>query len=116
MNLIFDENKTTRENVESNAKKIGLDALDFEQNYLLNKVGQKNPNPNGLPDSGVIAHGHVDVIGNEDKIWLYVGTSIFQGVRTSPLISFEKTDTGYKFETENSFYELNRQEVSNIDN
>lgn len=94
--------------VKKNADKLGLsDIPDIE--YSLKKVGEKNPNPYGIESSGIMSEGQVYLVGNKDYVWLYVTGMRFNGwFKTSPILKVEPTETGYKFETENSFYELNK--------
>lgn len=86
-----------------NAKKVGLDKLDFEERYSIKKTSTKNSGY--APDySGIF--GSILLIGNDDFVSLYVH-NFGEWFRTSPVVSVTKKNKNeFTIETENSFYSL----------
>jgi hypothetical protein len=91
--------------IEKNARKVGLDKIDFERFYTLIKMRSKRKSQVGYPDKFVAAKGLVSIVGDQGYVWISVenDTGWF---KTSPVISCKKVKNGYKIETENSFYRL----------
>lgn len=85
------------------AKLVGLDKIDFNRPYSINKIECKNQSPNGIPDSGFITKGQPFVIGNEKQAALYIKDS-FGYFRTSVVLSVVEVVNGYRVETPNSVY------------
>lgn len=92
--------------VTKQAKKLGLDKLDDNAIYDLHKISSKNQNPNGIQDRGYIDSGFVQIIGDKGHTMLYISGRGFSWYRTSPILKFEQDGEIFKFETENSTYEL----------
>lgn len=91
--------------ITENAKKVGLDKINYKEFYQLKKIGAKNKNPRGYPDEYFVIKGLPYVIGDKEYVWLY-----FNGIRawfkTSPIVKVEEIEGGYRFETLNSVYEM----------
>ena len=104
MNIYPGVKKYTKD-IEANAKKVGLDKVDFTKNYVLSKTGAKKESSHGYPNEMEAARGQVQVIGNEDYVWILVSDHSYW-FKTSPILSVRKVKDKYKIETENSFYEL----------
>lgn len=92
----------------------GVADIDFEQTYTLIKKGAKVKSGMGYPDEMVaLEQGSFSVVGTKDilsdevLVWI-VGESLFGWFKTSPIISCKPIKSGYKIETENSFYELRK--------
>lgn len=95
--------------IKSNAKKVGLDKVDFNDTYTLKKLGAKTSSPRGYPDAyTVIRNGYVRLIGNEEFVAIYVA-SLRDWFKTSPVVKVEETNEGIRIETENSIYLLESQ-------
>jgi hypothetical protein len=93
--------------IRANAMQVGLDKLDYEGFYTLKKLGAKNESPLGYPNQYTVIKGSVCLIGNEDFVAIYM-TGISEWFKTSPVMSCKKTKQGFKIETENSFYLLEK--------
>lgn len=91
--------------IKKNAKKLGLDKLDYDTRYTLFKLSAKKKSSVGLPDNFLVDSGFVFLIGNESFTSIYL-SGLMTWFKTSPIIAFKKSKKGYAFETENSFYEL----------
>ena len=92
----------------------GVGDIDFEQTYTLIKKGAKVQSRMGYPDEMVALErgsfsivGTKDILSDEVLVWI-VGESLFGWFKTSPIISCKPIKTGYKIETENSYYELRK--------
>lgn len=92
--------------IRAKAKTLGLDAIE-ETFYNLVKTGVKNPSKNGIPDSGHMIRGVPFLVGDGNVVWLILET-VARWFSTSPILSCTPTENGFKIETENSHYELNK--------
>lgn len=94
------------------AKKLGLDRLNYDKLYTLNKVGQKNSSPLGYPSKMIaIERAIPSIFGHKDdnklSIRLYFGNNRYFFATSSILSLKKKKKKGlFLIETENSFYEL----------
>jgi hypothetical protein len=99
-------------------RELGLNQIDFSKYCSLQKMSQKNRNPNGYPSAYRVIDGAVaQIIGNMDgAVWLYMFTEHLNGqwFKTSPVIRVEKLDpvdeySIFQIETENSIYHLSQR-------
>lgn len=86
------------------AKTMGLDQIDFEGEYCLEKTGAKNKSP-FFPDKGIERHGKPIIVSDGEYIWILIH-SAFGWFKTSPIVSFKKDGNKFLIETENSFYTM----------
>lgn len=95
--------------IKANAKKVGLDIVDFDDTYTLKKLGAKVESPRGYPNQyTVIRNGYVRLIGNEELVAIYV-SGISDWFKTSPVVKVKTVKEGIIVETENSVYLLESQ-------
>lgn len=85
------------------AKLVGFDKVDFDRPYTITKIECKNPSPNGIPDQGYITRGHPFLVGNEKQVALYF-MDYFGYFKTSVVLSVVEVVNGYRIETRNSVY------------
>lgn len=91
------------------AKKVGMDKI-IDSKYKVIKIRSKNKNKHGYKDGEVFIIGNPIILGDKDakNVWFYFFNARGEWAKTSPVLSVEKTKTGYKFETKNSFYKMDR--------
>lgn len=93
----------------------GLDLIDIEGRYNLIKTGEKKVSPNGLPENGLLCEdGVVRIHGTISESWLVV-SGPDHWFRTSPVIGCTVIPGGYKIETLNSYYKLERVKDEVVD-
>jgi hypothetical protein len=103
--LIVEDKPDYVDLIKKNAKKVGLDKIDFDGFYTVKKLGAKNPSPRGYPDAYTVIKGSVVLIGNKEEVALYFN-GLSDWFKTSAIISCKKVKNGYKVETTNSLYLL----------
>lgn len=91
--------------IKANAKKLGLDVIDFEEYYTLKKLGAKMSSPRGYPDAYTVCKGTVRLIGNEELVAVYVA-GISEWFKTSAIVKVKTVKEGILLETLNSIYLL----------
>lgn len=91
--------------IKSNAKKLGLDIIDFEKFYTLKKLGAKVSSPRGYPDAYTVTKGKVCLIGNDELVAIYVN-GISDWFKTSGIVKVKTVKEGILLETLNSVYLL----------
>lgn len=99
-----------KEQVEQEAKRLGLDAIDFSKAYDLYKVGAKNKSSLGYPDEFKAARAaEIKIIGicegSTTLVWI-LADEIISWFKTSPILSSSAKDGVISIETYNSTYEL----------
>lgn len=98
-----------KDKILASAKTLGLDKIDFEKTYVVNKKAAKNKSSNDYPDSFHVCTGNIYLIGDENgqHVWLGIfGTGSFEWFKTSPIKAVTAIGTCFELETENSFYLL----------
>jgi len=88
--------------IRENAKKVGLDKIDFDKRYYVTKIKSKS---SGRELDEFKIRGEPCLLGNEDFLKLYFN-SISEWFMTSLVVSTEKDGDNYIVETENSTYLL----------
>lgn len=86
----------------------GLDLIDLECRYNLIKTGEKKESINGLPEKGLLCeNGVVRIHGTLSGSWLVV-SGPDHWFKTSVVLKCSVIPGGYKIETLNSYYKLER--------
>lgn len=94
--------------VRALAKKIGLTQIP-QESYTLVKLGAKNSSPRGYPDAFKVIRGVPAIVGDPEGRYVWIAIArISEWYKTSPILSVKQTELGFEFETENSFYRLER--------
>jgi len=90
---------------QQHRKTVNADLIDGMTTYDIYKVKEKRRNTNGMPPSGRIISGLVEVHGNTDACWMFVlrGWTSF---RSSMILNVTKSHDVVTVETANSVYEL----------
>jgi hypothetical protein len=99
--------------ITNKALKLGLNKINFNNNYALFKTGEKNKSIVGLPAKMTcFKNGTVTIAGDTFSdgffVWLVCTNQDSGGFfKTSGIVNFEQiSDEVYSIETENSYYEL----------
>lgn len=85
------------------AKTMGLDQIDFDNEYKIEKTGAKNESP-FMPEKFTRV-GDPVICSDGEFVWLALLRG-FSWFKTSPIVSFKKDGDKFLIETENSYYEL----------
>ena len=103
MNILTANNKN-KEFAKRVATTMGLDQLDFESEYEIEKTGAKNKSPY-FPDKGLKREGKPVIVSDGEYIWILLQSNL-DWFKTSPIVSFKKDGNKFLIETENSYYTL----------
>jgi hypothetical protein len=87
------------------AKDLGISKVNSDIFYQLYKLGAKKSSSRGYPDSFEVIEGKPFLVSDGKVAWIYF-ENVKDWFKTSPILSFSKTTTGFQFETENSFYKM----------
>lgn len=87
------------------ASTIGLDAIDYNANYRMYKIGSKYNGDITLAEKLYVGSGFIRLVGTVNHVALMI-SSIRDWFRTSPVVSCTKKNNVLILETKNSFYEL----------
>lgn len=98
--------ESTANNIKVIAELIGLNLINYKNDYRLYKVGEKLKKGNiKTQEKQYKAHGCVSLVGNSSSVCLYI-SNISNWFRTSAILSCKKSKNCIILETDNSFYEL----------
>lgn len=98
--------KATVEEAKALAKKLGLDKIDFDKQYSLDKRGAKKSSPYGYSDKMHVEKGDISLCSSDGYIWIVINGHGFNWFKTSPIVKFGKDGNTFLIETENSYYTL----------
>lgn len=87
------------------ASTIGLDAIDYNANYRMYKIGSKHNQEIALTEKLYVGSGFIRLVGSVNHVALMI-SSIRDWFRTSSVVSCTKKNNVLILETKNSFYEL----------
>lgn len=97
--------KEHRKEVRKNAKKLGLDKIDYTKAYTMHKTKAKNPSERGYADSFFAGLGSICLLGNHEVIVLFIDTHD-SWFKTSEILSCKEINGKFEIETRNSIYVL----------
>jgi hypothetical protein len=87
----------------------GLDIINFNNQYRMYKVGEKNNSSTiEVLEKRCVGQGELLLVGGDEFVSLYI-SGLREWFRTSPIISCNKKGDSIIIETWNSFYELKEE-------
>jgi hypothetical protein len=101
-----------KKQIHENALSLGLGQIDYDKFVSLEKISEKVKNPRNYPKAyQVIERAYINIIGNEELVWLYLFKSDGTWFRSSPIMRVDKIEdidnySIFQIETENSLYNL----------
>ena len=93
-----------KKEITENAKKVGLDKIDFDATYFVTKIKSKK---SGEEMNHFQIRGEPTLLGNETMLKLYF-YSVSEWFMTSLVVSTEVQGNNYVIETANSVYLLEK--------
>ena len=96
-----------KKNAKLLARKVGLNKTKAKVQYSLHKIGAKNTSPYGYADQMNCGTGFVSILAQDNHVWFLLD-GINTWFKTSPVLSCQLIEGGFKIETANSFYELRK--------
>lgn len=99
--------KEFRSKVKENAKKFGLDQIDFEATYTMHKTKAKKKSELGYEDAFYVGTGVISLLGDEEAVVLWMDTPS-SWFKTSQIVKCKEIDGKFEIETRNSIYVLEK--------
>jgi hypothetical protein len=93
------------------ATRLGLDSINYEQRYTLEKVKAKRKSAY-LPNDGITITGEVLLVGSKEHVAIFIQSNE-RWFRTSPICEVVRLDNEILLETVNSVYLLTEADLPN---